>query len=110
MAKQSSVTEMADPAASIDVQEAVRKAVSYFHKLLPQLGRNANVMLEEVEESEDGSHWLITIGYDVERALSPAQRNLQSVLSPMPPVVRKYKIFKVDAKTGRILSMKIRSV
>ena len=90
------------------MKEAVRKCVVYFHRLYPNFGTDANVMIEEVEESEDGAYWLVTLGYDVQRRLSRTAGNLQDVFGPQ--VARHYKVFKVDAKTGRIVSMKIRSI
>ncbi len=108
MANKTQAAETAEHPGKIDVKEAVRKAVAYFLKLYPKLGADANVMLEEVEESEDGSDWLVTLGYDIQRRVSRVAGNFQDVFGPQ--VVRHYKVFKVDAKTGRIVSMKIRSL
>jgi hypothetical protein len=65
-------------------------------------------MIEEVEESEDGAYWLVTLGYDIQRRVLRVPGNLQDVFGPQ--VARHYKVFKVNAKTGRIVSMKIRSL
>jgi len=109
MANKTNAPEMAEHPGKIDVKEAVRKVTAYFLKLYPKLGTGANVMLEEVEESEDGSYWLVTMGYDVEQRVSgPA--GLQHMFGSGSLVHRRYKIFKVDAKTGRIVSMRIRSL
>lgn len=51
-----------------------------------------NIGLEEIELSEDKKYWLIT--------LSHPKGYIGSVMD--------YKIFKVDAYTGKVLSMKIR--
>jgi hypothetical protein len=90
------------------VKDAVRKVVAYFSKLYPKLVTGANLMLEEVEESEDGSYWLVTLGYDMQRHAASFPGGLKGVFGP--EVDRNYKVFKVDAKTGRIVSMKIRSI
>jgi hypothetical protein len=90
----------------IDVKEATQIALSYFEDLY---GEDAfsNVMLEEVErENEnDTSYWLITIGFTEEKDIEP---------SPLSPLTadkqRRYKRFKIDAETGEVASMKIRSV
>ena len=109
MANKTNAPEMAEHPGKIEVKEAVRKVVAYFSKLYPKLVTGANLMLEEVEESEDGSDWLVTLGYDIQRhASSLMGGNLKDVFGPQ--VVRHYKVFKVDAKTGRIVSMKIRSI
>ena len=111
MANKANALGTAEPPGKIDVKEAVRKVVAYFLKLYPKLGIGTNLMLEEVEESEDGAYWLITLGYDIqhERLVSPLAGNLRHILAH-PQVDRHYKVFKVDAKTGRIVWMKIRSL
>lgn len=61
----------------------------------------AEPSLEEIEMSKDERFWLVTIGYNAQR---PRKENLPRFLQvPM----RKLKVFKVDAATGRVLSMKI---
>ena len=47
----------------MDVKQAARIATHYLFELMPAL-RNRNVMLEEVEQSDDGRYWFITLGYD----------------------------------------------
>ena len=108
MANKTNAPEIAEHPGKVDVKEAVRKSGAYFRKLYPEIATGGNLMLEEVEESEDGSYWLVTLGYDIRRHAYPLSGNLKDVFGPQ--VVRHYKVFKVDAKTGRILSMKIRSI
>ncbi|MGO8814451.1 MAG: hypothetical protein ACLQVG_07240 [Terriglobia bacterium] len=80
----------------ISVKEAAEKAAEYFTALYDKQFKN--VLLEEVELKE--RYWLITLGYD-----HP---------SPLPQFSRKgpraFKVFKVDSKTGEVMSMKIREV
>lgn len=87
----------------IDVKEATQIALSYFEELY---GEDAfsNVRLEEVERDEEGgtSYWFITIGF-TERKKDPFGGKL-------PMSARRYKRFKLDAETGEVVSMKIRSV
>jgi hypothetical protein len=83
----------------IDVKQAAQSASNFFASLYNSEGV-PDVRLEEVELTEDGKHWLITLSFPP---------------SPMPPGViyspaRQYKIFKVDAQTGDVLSMKIREI
>ncbi len=80
----------------LDVREAAQKASEYFAGLY-QTQHPGNVQLEEVEMTEDGEYCLITLSYP---------QSEMDVLS----FKRKYKIFKIDAKTGEVRSMKIRKV
>ncbi|MCE9611033.1 MAG: hypothetical protein K8R23_12635 [Chthoniobacter sp.] len=86
----------------IDVRRAVRIAAEYFGELFPQAAK-ANMMLEEIEESTDGRYWLVTLGYDVATPRGAAMAALYGGVS------RSYKTFRIDAVTGKVLSVKIRS-
>jgi len=86
----------------IDVRRATQSAIKYFQSLFPQI---SEFSLEEVELSEDGKHWLITLGFKA----PPARTSTTIELLTKPPQT-KFKVFKVDAKTGKVLSMKIRSL
>jgi hypothetical protein len=83
----------------LDVKEAARKASEYFAGLYSDQ-KIPNVQLEEVEISDDGEHWLITLSYPVAPELAALNFNFK----------RKYKVFTIDAKTGEVKSMKIRKV
>jgi hypothetical protein len=87
----------------IDLRQAVKTAIRFFTDSF-HLEKPVNVQLEEIEMSEDGFHWLITVGYD------QLNSTLTKPLKFMVPTVvsRKYKIVKVDAQTGRPVSIKIR--
>jgi hypothetical protein len=83
----------------INVKEATDKAKEHLLAFFPDAEQ---VQLEEVELSEDKAHWFITLSYE---GLS------SSVASSM--LVGKsllYKIFKLDAKQGEVISMKIRNI
>jgi hypothetical protein len=83
----------------INVKEATDKAKEHLVAFFPDAEQ---VQLEEVELSADKTHWLITLSYE---GLS------SSVASSM--LVGKsllYKIFKLDAKQGEVISMKIRNI
>jgi hypothetical protein len=60
----------------------------------------SNVQLEEVELSDDGEYWFITLSYPLPPEDSVLNFNFK----------RKYKVFKIDARTGEVKSMKIRKV
>lgn len=84
----------------ITVKEAAEKAAEYFVNLYDN--QFTNVLLEEAERKLErtGPYWLITLGYDRPSSLPQFARK-----GP-----RAFKIFKVDARTGEIVSMKIREV
>lgn len=84
----------------IDVKQAAQSASNFIAGLYSN-ETISDVMLEEVELSEDEMYWLITLSFP-----SPS--------SSSHPIFggggRRYKIFKVDADTGEVLSMKIREL
>lgn len=83
----------------LNVKEATEKAWNYLLELYGN--RISNLQLEEVELSEDGGHWLITLSYN------PAS-HFDVVMNPK--INRDYKVFKINSNTGDILYMKIREV
>ncbi len=86
----------------LDVREAAHRASEYFARLYADQGVS-NVQLEEVELTDDGQYWLITLSYPV---VPPNQAPINFLFNSN----RKYKVFKIDAKTGEVKSMKIRNV
>jgi hypothetical protein len=80
-----------------EVSRAVAAAQDYFRALFPLLEPS----LEEVEPSPDKKHWLVTFSYEELRGKS----------LELPKFLRvprqKFKVFKVDRVTGRVLSMKM---
>jgi hypothetical protein len=89
-------------ATRIDARQAASAAAAYFKELYPNV---VSFSLEEVELSEDGSHWLITLSFEI-----PANPRLGGVLVQFQPPKTKFKVFKVDAKTGKVVAMKIRKL
>jgi hypothetical protein len=84
----------------ISVVQAAAAAQTYFQKLFGV----ARSSLEEVELSEDGKYWMITLGHEVPRPPAGAFALPPEIFPPQT----KFKIFKVDAQTGEVLSMKMR--
>ena len=83
----------------INVKEAADKAKEHLIAFFPDAEQ---VQLEEVELSADKAHWLITLSYEADSG---------SVASSM--LVGKsvrYKVFKLDTKSGDVISMKIRNI
>ncbi len=64
--------------------------------------------LEEVDRTEDDRYWLITLGFNLQS--SSAVNNVNALLDPLSARGRKYKIFKIDAEDGAVVSMKIREI
>jgi hypothetical protein len=91
----------------IDVEQAVEIAVKYCGKLFGHLANEFR--LEEVELSSDDKHWLITIGFSEPVPLQPetVTEALQGMMRQRRE--RKYKIVDVDAESGKVRAVKIRS-
>ncbi len=81
---------------------AASAAAAYFTELYPSA---KSFSLEEVELAEDGNHWLITLSFEV-----PKTPRMGDVVFPFQPPITKFKVFKVDAKTGKVVAMKIRKL
>jgi hypothetical protein len=75
----------------VDARDAAEIARRY---LVDLLGDQYEVRLEEVEIAEDDKYWLVTLSYST---------------SPLRSL-REYKIFKIEARTGKVLYMRIRSI
>jgi len=83
----------------INVKVATDKAKEHLLAFFPDAEQ---VQLEEVELSEDKAHWLITLSYEgVSSSVASSMLVGKSLL---------YKIFKLDAKNGEVISMKIRNI
>ena len=60
-----------------------------------------NVLLEEIELSDDGRFWQVTLSFK--------QYPSSSVMSEVfDTAEKKLRVFKIDTKTARVVSMKIR--
>lgn len=86
---------------AIDARAAAQAAAAYFQVLYPNVTAFG---LEEVELSDDGSHWQITLSFEV------SQKPGGLVAFPFQPPKTKFKVFKVDARTGEVVSMRIRKL
>ena len=89
----------------IEVKHAVRQAVAFLQEVY---GDEAvgDVRVEEVELSEDGSAWHVTLSF-----APPSGRSTSSDLAAALGVLtkREYKIVTVSSPTGAVRSMKIRT-
>lgn len=83
----------------LDVKKAVELARGYLSDVLRIPSQE--LLLEEVELSEDQEFWLITFSYP-----APEGSSLQVMLGGS----RAYKIVKLHADTGEFVSVKIRTL
>lgn len=83
----------------LDVKQATQQAWNYLLDLYAN--KISNLQLEEVELSEDGRYWFITLSYNPASAVDVLMN---------PKINRQYKVFKIEAESGNILYMKIRKV
>ncbi len=87
----------------IDVKEAVRIAMDYVQAVYrPE--DISQPLVEEVELSDDGDFWSVTVSFLRAAAKSPieAMTGQQGT--------RAYKVLRIQAETGQVHSMKIRTV
>lgn len=92
-----------------DAKQAAMLALEYFNELFPNTAVS-NVALEEVEFLEEENCWLITLGFDESVRIKSSPLSPAAHLFSSPATTRKFKIFKVNAKTGKVISMKIRKL
>lgn len=87
----------------ITVNHAIVNATSFAHEMYPIT--QWFTQLEEVELSNDEKYWYIT--------LSLQSIDTKGVVTFNPFATKQskeYKIFKVDANSGNVISMKIRTL
>ncbi len=94
----------------ISVKQAVHIARDYILELYD--GQDLpNLMLEEVQMTDDDQHWLITFGFDTNRPTQimndPYSLPLQRIRSQY---VREYKRITLSANTGDVVGMTIREI
>lgn len=86
----------------IEVKEAATIAKRYTEEILGI--PSEAILLEEVELSDDERYWHITLSFP--RLIPPSGTVLDAFTSN---VQIKYKVFKIDNESGKIVSMKIRA-
>ena len=85
------------PQKGISPKDAVIAAVKYFAEVA---GYTSGITVEETKKSEDGKHWLVTLGYQEQK---PGMFGI-------PENLKAYKTFTVNAVDGTVVSMSIREV
>lgn len=84
----------------IDVKNAVKMAFAVFNELY-ESKKFEDILLEEVELSNDKASWLVTIGF---YRRTPSINIIESIGSKK--YIRMYKIIQIDADTGKLIAMK----
>lgn len=84
----------------IDVKNAVKMAFAVFNELY-ESKKFEDILLEEVELSNDNASWLVTIGF---YRRTPSINIIESIGSKK--YIRMYKIIQIDADTGKLIAMK----
>ena len=82
----------------LSIREAAQNALGFYREIYPDI---SGELVEEVELDDTQNYWLITLSFPVtDNAASPF----------LPKTARKYKLFKIDAQSGHVESMKIRTL
>ena len=90
----------------VDVKQAVARAMDYLRDMY-QIDKFKDVLLEEVDLSEDNKFWNVTIGFT--RGQETTSGGPMAVLvGQSSEFKREYKVFQIDAKTGDLRSMRSR--
>ncbi len=81
----------------INVKDATERAREHLVSFFPDADE---VQLEEVELTADKAYWLVTLSY------SGVSNSVASSL--LVGKSMRFKIFKLDAESGEVISMKVR--
>jgi hypothetical protein len=90
----------------VDVKEAVGKAMDYL-KDMYQIGQFKDVLLEEVDLSEDNKFWNVTIGF-TRLQESTSGGPMATLIGQSAEFKREFKVFQIDAESGALRSMRSR--
>ena len=90
----------------VDVKEAVAKARGYLQDMY-QIEQFKDVLLEEVDLSEDNKYWNVTIGF-TRLQESTSGGPMATLIGQSAEFKREYKVFQIDAGTGDLRSMRSR--
>ncbi|MHB1377602.1 MAG: hypothetical protein ACYCXB_09335 [Candidatus Humimicrobiaceae bacterium] len=89
----------------IDVKEAARISINYFSEIPGYSEYAKSSIIEEVELTEDEKYWLVTLGYKI-----PINEGPFDIMGLGVKYSMKYKVFKINADSGKVYSMKIKYV
>ncbi len=89
----------------IDAKKAVEAATSFAEYINDDQKLEA-LRVEEVELSDDGTTWLVKLGWNDPQLLGGAQPTSARLTEKTGQLPRIYKIFHVDAESGAVKKMK----
>jgi hypothetical protein len=81
---------------------AVEVALNYFQALFKD-ALPSNASMEEIELSSDRKHWLVTLSFEEPRRKNPQLPEFMQIPR------QKLKVFKVERKSGLVVSVKTRN-
>ena len=90
----------------VDAKQAVKMAMEYLKEMY-DTKEFKDIMLEEVELSEDNQYWNVIIGF-ARRQVSTSEGPMASLVGKTEQYKREFKIFTIDAESGIVRSMKIK--
>ena len=90
----------------VDVKQAVGEAMDYL-KDMYQIDQFKDVLLEEVDLSEDNKYWNVTIGF-TRLQDSTSGGPMATLIGQSAEFRREYKVFQIDSTTGDLRSMRSR--
>ena len=90
----------------VDVKEAVGKTMDYL-KDMYQIDQFKDVLLEEVDLSEDNKFWNVTIGFTRPQE-STSGGPMATLIGQSAEFKRKFKVFQIDSENGALRSMRTR--
>ena len=90
----------------VDVKEAVGKAMEYL-KDMYQIDQFKDVLLEEVDLSEDNKFWNVTIGFTRPQE-STSGGPMATLIGQSSEFKREFKVFQIDAESAALRSMRSR--
>ena len=90
----------------VDVKEAVGKAMDYL-KDMYQIDQFKDVLLEEVDLSEDNKFWNVTIGF-TRRQETTSGGPMATLIGQSTEFWREFKVFQIDSENGALRSMRTR--
>jgi hypothetical protein len=90
----------------VDVKQAVSKAMGYLEDMY-KVDRFKDVLVEEVDLSEDNRYWNVTIGFTRGQETTSGGP-MATLIGESSEFKREYKVFQIDADNGDLRSMKSR--
>jgi hypothetical protein len=90
----------------VDVKEAVDKAMDYL-KDMYQIDQFKDVLLEEVDLSEDNKFWNVTIGFTRPQETTSGGP-MATLIGQSAEFKREFKVFQIDAESAALRSMRSR--